>query len=64
MATGLLARPRIAGVLSEIGHTQRHADFGDLFNRRASKRDTTRAEYRLKIIVSEQIPPSPDPTPQ
>jgi prophage tail gpP-like protein len=37
------------------------ADLGGLLNRRASKQDTTLGEYRLKIIVSEQIAPSPDP---
>lgn len=37
------------------------ADLGGLLNRRASKQDTTLGEYHLKIIVSEQIAPSPDP---
>jgi prophage tail gpP-like protein len=37
------------------------ANLGSLLNRRASKQDTTLGEYRLKIIVSEQIAPSPVP---
>jgi prophage tail gpP-like protein len=36
------------------------ADLGDLSNRRADKLDATLGEFRLKIIVSEQIAPSPD----
>ena len=36
------------------------ADLGSLTNRRASKKDTTLGEYRLKIIVSEQTAPSPN----
>ena len=37
------------------------ADLGSLANRRANMQDDTLGEYRLRIIVSEQIAPSPDP---
>ncbi len=40
------------------------ADLGNLANRRANVSDATLGEYRLRIIVSEQIAPSPDPTQQ
>jgi hypothetical protein len=36
------------------------ADLGSPLNQRPSKTDDTLGEYRLKIIVSEQIAPSPD----
>ena len=36
------------------------ADLGSPLNRRAVKKDDTLGEYRLKIIVSEQIAPIPD----
>jgi hypothetical protein len=38
------------------------ANLGGLLNRCVSKQDTNLGEYRLKIIVSEQIAPSTDPT--
>jgi prophage tail gpP-like protein len=36
------------------------ADLGSLANRRANVSDPTLGDYRLRIIVSEQIAPSPD----
>jgi prophage tail gpP-like protein len=40
------------------------ADLGTLLNRRANVSDTTLGEYRLRIIVSEQIAPAADPAQQ
>jgi prophage tail gpP-like protein len=78
-ASGFSLPGNIEGINAERSVDQRYSeylvvwfgvdqlsDIGILLNRRASKLDNTLGEYRLKIIVSEQVAPVPgaaQPTP-
>ncbi len=71
-ASGFSLPGNIEGINAERSVDQRYSeylvvwfgvdqlsDIGTLLNRRASKLDNTLGEYRLKIIVSEQVAPVP-----
>ena len=76
-ASGFSLPGNIEAINAERSVDQRYSDYlivwygvdqltelGNLTNRRASKKDTTLGEYRLKIIVSEQTAPPPNATDQ